>query len=168
MRRRSAVKTLALAAGSTLAGRNLAQASPSGGEENLATTAESAAILIDTTKCMGCRMCERACAEANGLPEPPKSVEPGVPRDTTVRKVLFAVDELSGFLTACALVRPDKAIAEVKIKSVKSKAVPEINDELARLGARVSVEVSMRTLGSWVRIAATTQSESAMVVQAWR
>jgi len=83
MRRRSAVKTLALAAGSTLAGRNLAQASTSDGRENLAPTAESAAILIDTTKCMGCRMCERACAEANGLPEPPKSVEPGVQRDTT-------------------------------------------------------------------------------------
>jgi putative nucleotidyltransferase with HDIG domain len=45
----------------------------------------------------------------------------GVPRDTQVKKTLFAVDELSGFLTACALVRPDKAIAEVKIKSVKKK-----------------------------------------------
>ena len=45
----------------------------------------------------------------------------GVPRDTVVRKTLFAVDELSGFLTACALVRPDKAIAEVKVKSVKKK-----------------------------------------------
>ena len=44
-----------------------------------------------------------------------------VPRDTQVAKTLFAVDELSGFLTACALVRPDKAIAEVKIKSVKKK-----------------------------------------------
>ena len=45
----------------------------------------------------------------------------GVPRDTPVAKTLFAVDELSGFLTACALVRPDKAIAEVKVKSVKKK-----------------------------------------------
>lgn len=45
----------------------------------------------------------------------------GVPRDSMVAKTLFAVDELSGFLTACALVRPDKAIAEVKIKSVKKK-----------------------------------------------
>jgi putative nucleotidyltransferase with HDIG domain len=45
----------------------------------------------------------------------------GVPRDTAVAKTLFAVDELSGFLTACALVRPDKAIAEVKVKSVKKK-----------------------------------------------
>jgi putative nucleotidyltransferase with HDIG domain len=45
----------------------------------------------------------------------------GVPRDNLAAKALFAVDELSGFLTACALVRPDKAIAEVKVKSVKKK-----------------------------------------------
>ena len=45
----------------------------------------------------------------------------GIPRDTPVKKALFAVDELCGFLTACALVRPDKAIANVKVKSVKKK-----------------------------------------------
>jgi len=45
----------------------------------------------------------------------------GVPRDTRVKKALFAVDELCGFLTACALVRPDTAISEVKVKSVKKK-----------------------------------------------
>ncbi len=45
----------------------------------------------------------------------------GVPRDTLMAKTLFAVDELTGFLTACALVRPDKAVAEVKVKSVKKK-----------------------------------------------
>ena len=45
----------------------------------------------------------------------------GVPRDSLAAKALFAVDELSGFLTACALVRPDKSIAEVNPKSVKKK-----------------------------------------------
>ena len=45
----------------------------------------------------------------------------GIPRDTPGAKVLFAVDELSGFLTACALVRPDKSIADVRVKSVKKK-----------------------------------------------
>ena len=45
----------------------------------------------------------------------------GVPRESLAAKALFAVDELTGFLTACALVRPDKAIAEVKVKSVKKK-----------------------------------------------
>ena len=29
------------------------------------------AVLVDTTRCIGCRGCELACAEANGLPEPP-------------------------------------------------------------------------------------------------
>lgn len=45
----------------------------------------------------------------------------GVARDTPAAKVLFAVDELCGFLTACALVRPDKSVAEVKVKSVTKK-----------------------------------------------
>ena len=45
----------------------------------------------------------------------------GVPRTSLMAKTLFAVDELTGFLTACALVRPDTSIAEVKIKSVKKK-----------------------------------------------
>jgi predicted hydrolase (HD superfamily) len=45
----------------------------------------------------------------------------GVPRDTKMAKTLFAVDELTGFITAVALVRPDKKIATVKPKSVKKK-----------------------------------------------
>jgi putative nucleotidyltransferase with HDIG domain len=45
----------------------------------------------------------------------------GVPRETRMAKALFAVDELCGFLTACALVRPGKRVAEVPVKSVKKK-----------------------------------------------
>jgi predicted hydrolase (HD superfamily) len=45
----------------------------------------------------------------------------GVPRDTLMAKVLFAVDELVGFLFACAYVQPSKAIADVKVSSVKKK-----------------------------------------------
>jgi predicted hydrolase (HD superfamily) len=45
----------------------------------------------------------------------------GIPRDSLCAKTLFAVDELCGFLTAIALVRPDKKIAGVKAKSVKKK-----------------------------------------------
>ena len=45
----------------------------------------------------------------------------GVPRNTLVRKTLFAVDELCGFVTAVTLVRPSKAIADVEPKSVKKK-----------------------------------------------
>lgn len=35
-----------------------------------AATEEAAAVLVDLTQCVGCRMCEDACAEANGLPKP--------------------------------------------------------------------------------------------------
>lgn len=45
----------------------------------------------------------------------------GVARESLMAKTLFAVDELCGFLLACAYVRPDKSIANVKIKSVKKK-----------------------------------------------
>src|SRR5580692_10716297 len=45
----------------------------------------------------------------------------GVPRTTHLAKALFACDELAGFLTACALVKPSKAIAEVEVASVRKK-----------------------------------------------
>jgi putative nucleotidyltransferase with HDIG domain len=43
-----------------------------------------------------------------------------VPRDTQLRKTLFACDELSGFIHACGLVRPD-GIATLEPKSVRKK-----------------------------------------------
>ena len=43
------------------------------------------------------------------------------PRDTLLRKTLFAVDELTGLVTAVALVRPSKSIMDVKIRSIKKK-----------------------------------------------
>lgn len=45
----------------------------------------------------------------------------GVPRDTALRKALFAVDELTGLISAVALVRPSKSIMDVKVKSVRNK-----------------------------------------------
>lgn len=45
----------------------------------------------------------------------------GVPRDTPVAKALFAVDELCGFLIACALVRPSRSLKDLEVSSVKKK-----------------------------------------------
>ncbi|MGA2752845.1 MAG: HAD family hydrolase [Terracidiphilus sp.] len=45
----------------------------------------------------------------------------GVPRSSHLAKALFACDELAGFLTACALVKPSKSIADVEVSSVKKK-----------------------------------------------
>jgi putative nucleotidyltransferase with HDIG domain len=43
------------------------------------------------------------------------------PRNNAMCKVLFACDELAGFLTACALVRPGKSIVGMEAKSVRKK-----------------------------------------------
>jgi predicted hydrolase (HD superfamily) len=45
----------------------------------------------------------------------------GVPRVTHLAKALFACDELSGFLTACALVKPTKSIDDVDVPGVRKK-----------------------------------------------
>jgi len=45
----------------------------------------------------------------------------GVKRETNMEKALFACDELAGFITASALVKPNKSLAEVEAKSVRKK-----------------------------------------------
>ncbi len=45
----------------------------------------------------------------------------GVPRVTPMEKALFACDELAGFITAVALVKPAKSLAEVDARSVRKK-----------------------------------------------
>ncbi len=45
----------------------------------------------------------------------------GVPRISSLEKVLFACDELAGFITAVTYVRPSKTVDEVEVKSVKKK-----------------------------------------------
>ena len=64
----------------------------------------------------------------------------GVPRESLMAKSLFAVDELCGFITAVAYVRPSRQLAEVQVKSVKKKMkdkafARQVNREEIRQGA---------------------------------
>jgi len=45
----------------------------------------------------------------------------GITRETTMARALFAVDELTGLVTATALVRPSRSVLEVDARSVKKK-----------------------------------------------
>jgi putative nucleotidyltransferase with HDIG domain len=45
----------------------------------------------------------------------------GVPRETPMEKALFACDELAGFITAVALIKPGKSLAQVDTKSVRKR-----------------------------------------------
>jgi putative nucleotidyltransferase with HDIG domain len=49
------------------------------------------------------------------------AVHTGVPRDTPMAKALYACDELTGFLVACALVTPGKSLELVEVPSVRKK-----------------------------------------------
>lgn len=64
----------------------------------------------------------------------------GVERESKMEKTLYAVDELTGLITAVALVRPSKDIRDVKLKSVRKKwkakaFAPGVNREEVEEGA---------------------------------
>jgi putative nucleotidyltransferase with HDIG domain len=65
--------------------------------------------------------------EARGVPEEIRRAilshadYSGVPRESRLEKVLFACDELSGFISATALVKPSRSVADVDAGSVKKK-----------------------------------------------
>ena len=69
----------------------------------------------------------------------------GVARETLLEKVLYACDELSGFVYAVALVRPTKSIHDVEVKSVKKKlkdkdfAAKVNRDDITRGAAELGV-----------------------------
>jgi putative nucleotidyltransferase with HDIG domain len=65
----------------------------------------------------------------------------GVPRETRMAKTLFAVDELTGLVTATALVRPSRSIHEVDARSVRKKMKDKafargVNRDDVQLGAQ--------------------------------
>jgi len=66
----------------------------------------------------------------------------GEPRDTLLKKVLYACDELAGFITAVTYVRPSRSLEEVEVKSVikkmKDKAFARaVNREEIKEGAEL-------------------------------
>lgn len=69
----------------------------------------------------------------------------GVEPETTMERALVAVDELTGFLTAVALVRPSRSIMDVTLKSVKKKwktaafAAPVDRDDIALAAERLGM-----------------------------
>lgn len=96
----------------------------------------------------------------------------GVLRETPMAKTLFAVDELCGFLTACALVRPDKNVAEVPVASVRKKLKDkafargvnrdDIHQGVAELGVELDdhiafVRDALATIAPSLGLAATTR-----------
>jgi putative nucleotidyltransferase with HDIG domain len=68
----------------------------------------------------------------------------GVTRDSQMEKALFACDELAGFITAIALVKPGKSLAEVEVKSVRKKMKDKA---FARSVNRVDIINGARELG---------------------
>lgn len=68
----------------------------------------------------------------------------GVRRESALDKTLFACDELAGFLTACALVKPSRTLAEVEAASVRRKLKDKA---FARSVSRADIEQGARELG---------------------
>jgi len=68
----------------------------------------------------------------------------GVPRVTPMAKALFAVDELTGLIVACVLVRPDKSIHSLKVSSVMKKWKDK---SFARGVERDDIELGAQELG---------------------
>lgn len=88
----------------------------------------------------------------------------GIARDTPMEKAILAADELTGFVGACALVRPSKKVADVPVESVlkrlKEKAFAQkVDREYVRRGAEEwglpLADLVSLVLASQVPIAAT-------------
>ncbi len=72
----------------------------------------------------------------------------GAGRETSLARTLFAIDELTGFIVAVALVRPSKSIFDVRVKSVTKKfkdrsfAALVNRDDIATGAEELGIEVS--------------------------
>ena len=72
----------------------------------------------------------------------------GVPRTSLLARALFAVDELTGFIVAVALVRPSRSIHDVRVKSVTKKfkdrsfAAPVSREDISLGAEELGIEVT--------------------------
>lgn len=70
-----------------------------------------------------------------------------VPRDCLLRKTLYASDEITGLVTACALVRPSKSILDLQVSSVRKKwkdkrfAAGANRDEMQRGADEMGIDI---------------------------
>lgn len=95
------------------------------------------------------------------------------PRDTQLRKALYAVDELTGLIIAVALVRPTKSIMDVKVRSVRKKwkdrsfaagvKREDIEEGAAALGVELSDHIRI-ALGALQGIAAELELDGRLAV----
>lgn len=87
-----------------------------------------------------------------------------VPRDTPLKKTLYAVDELTGFISAVAFVRPSKSVAEVTPQAVrkkmKDKAFARAVDREAMLHGAELLEVDFDEHVAFVIQAMTDNAEA--------
>lgn len=87
----------------------------------------------------------------------------GVTRETRMEHTLFAVDELTGFISAVALVRPSKRVADVDAKSVRKKMKDKAfaravsRDDLVQGAAELGLEFDEHIM--FTIEALTTQAE---------
>lgn len=71
----------------------------------------------------------------------------GIPRETLMEKALYACDEVTGLITAVALVRPSRALYDLKTKSIKKKwkdksfAAGANREEIARGAEELGIDL---------------------------
>jgi len=71
----------------------------------------------------------------------------GVPRESAMARTLFGVDELCGFLVACALVRPSRSLADLEVASVRKKLKDKAfargvsREDVAQGAAELGIEI---------------------------
>jgi putative nucleotidyltransferase with HDIG domain len=77
---------------------------------------------LDTHVHVGCRILRgRGCPEEIVAAVASHADYMGIPRDTPLKKTLYACDELVGFIGACAKVRPSRSLADLPVESVLKK-----------------------------------------------